>query len=74
MDGQSRGGCNGSGHSDKEVTPWMKDGGGGSIVNISSLAGLVDYSSPVYGEAKAAVISLSKWYVTCPHSLVHFLS
>ncbi len=46
----------------KKVTPWMKDGGGGSIVNISSLAGLVAYSSPAYGAAKAAMISLSKSY------------
>ncbi len=46
----------------KKVTPWMKDGGGGSIVNISSLAGLVAYSSPAYGAAKAAMISFSKSY------------
>jgi 3-oxoacyl-[acyl-carrier protein] reductase len=46
----------------KIITPWMRDGGGGSMVNISSLAALFAYSSPAYGATKAAMISLSKSY------------
>ena len=46
----------------KIVAPWMKSGGGGSIVNISSLAALFAYPSPPYSATKAAMISLSKSY------------
>ncbi len=46
----------------KIVTPWLKERGGGSIVNISSLAALFAYSSPAYDTTKAAIISLSRSY------------
>lgn len=45
----------------KAVIPHMIKGGGGSIVNISSLAGLVNLASlPAYCASKGGLISLSK--------------
>lgn len=47
----------------KHAAPAMKAGGGGSIVNISSIAGLVAMprSSVAYAAAKGAVRLMSKW-------------
>jgi 3-oxoacyl-[acyl-carrier protein] reductase len=43
------------------VTPWMAASGGGSIVHISSIAGLEAWGSPsAYSPVKAALISHSK--------------
>lgn len=43
------------------VIPHMKENGGGSIVNISSVGGLVpDISQIAYGTSKAGIIHLSK--------------
>ena len=43
-----------------KVVPWMRDNGGGSIVHISSIAGLEGGWPPAYAAAKAALISHSK--------------
>jgi 3-oxoacyl-[acyl-carrier protein] reductase len=43
------------------VTPWMADAGGGSIVHISSIAGMESTGSPAaYSAVKAALISHAK--------------
>ncbi len=43
------------------VTPWMADAGGGSIVHISSIAGMENTGSPAaYSAVKAALISHAK--------------
>jgi dihydroanticapsin dehydrogenase len=45
----------------REAIPRMKETGGGSIVNISSLAGVVcPPGSPAYSSAKAGLIQLTK--------------
>ncbi|MGM7668347.1 SDR family NAD(P)-dependent oxidoreductase [Microbacterium sp. A93] len=44
----------------KHVLPVMRDGGGGSIVNISSIAALVKSALPAYAASKAAVNALTK--------------
>ena len=43
-----------------KVVPWMKDGGGGAIIHVSSISGLEAGWSPSYAAAKAALISHSK--------------
>jgi len=43
-----------------KVTPWMKERGGGAIVNISSVSGLEGGWTTPYSAAKAALVSLSK--------------
>ncbi len=43
----------------RKVIPWMKDRGGGSILFISSIAGLEAGAAP-YAAVKAAIISYSK--------------
>ena len=44
-----------------KVTPWMAGAGGGSIVHISSIAGLEATGfPPAYGAAKAALVSHAK--------------
>ena len=44
----------------KSAIPIMKKSGGGSIINLSSMAALWGSPLPVYGSAKAAVASLTK--------------
>ncbi len=44
----------------QKVAPWMEANGGGSIVNIASIAALEGGMPPAYSAAKAAVISQSK--------------
>ncbi len=44
----------------RKVAGWMADGGGGSILHISSGSGLEAGSPPAYAAAKAALISHSK--------------
>jgi len=44
----------------RSVTPWMVEGGGGSIIFIASVSGLEAGWGPPYAAAKAAVISFSK--------------
>jgi NAD(P)-dependent dehydrogenase (short-subunit alcohol dehydrogenase family) len=43
-----------------KVIPWMAAGGGGTIVHISSIAGLEAGFGPAYAAAKAGLISHSK--------------
>jgi len=43
-----------------QVTPWMKEAGGGSIVHISSISGLEPGSPPAYSAVKAALVSHAK--------------
>jgi NAD(P)-dependent dehydrogenase (short-subunit alcohol dehydrogenase family) len=47
----------------KEEIGWMLRGGGGSIVNVSSMAGLhvTPYATPAYSAAKAAVVHLTRY-------------
>lgn len=42
------------------VAPLMRDSGGGSIVNISSIAGQIGYFSPAYSASKWGLTGLSK--------------
>ena len=44
----------------RTVAPVMAQLGGGSIVNISSIAGTIGYFSPAYGASKWGLIGLSK--------------
>ncbi|MEO2104803.1 MAG: SDR family oxidoreductase [Actinomycetota bacterium] len=44
----------------KYVTPLIRDSGGGSIVNVSSIAGLVGYTAAAYAASKWAVRGLTK--------------
>ncbi|GAA4670208.1 SDR family NAD(P)-dependent oxidoreductase [Gordonia humi] len=44
----------------KAVTPLMRDSGGGSIVNISSISGQIGYFSPAYSSSKWGLTGLSK--------------
>ena len=44
----------------RAVAPMMGASGGGSIVNISSIAGTIGYFSPSYGASKWGLIGLSK--------------
>lgn len=44
----------------QQVTPWMKEAGGGSIVHISSISGLEPGSPPAYSAVKAALVSHAK--------------
>jgi NAD(P)-dependent dehydrogenase (short-subunit alcohol dehydrogenase family) len=44
----------------KHVVPYMKKAGGGSIVNMSSMLGILGGSDPVYHAAKGGVRLLSK--------------
>ncbi|WP_024802862.1 SDR family NAD(P)-dependent oxidoreductase [Nocardia sp. BMG51109] len=44
----------------KAAAPLMRDGGGGSIVNISSIAGRIGYFSPAYSSSKWGLTGLSK--------------
>jgi 3-oxoacyl-[acyl-carrier protein] reductase len=43
-----------------KVVPWMQESGGGSIIHISSIAGLEAGWPPAYAAAKAALISHAK--------------
>lgn len=48
-------------HGTNRVLPWMAEAGGGSVVLISSIAGIEAGSTPApYAATKAALISLSK--------------
>jgi 3alpha(or 20beta)-hydroxysteroid dehydrogenase len=44
----------------KAVAPLMRESGGGSIVNISSISGQVGYFSPAYAASKWGLTGLSK--------------
>jgi NAD(P)-dependent dehydrogenase (short-subunit alcohol dehydrogenase family) len=44
----------------KAVAGLMRDSGGGSIVNISSISGLIGYFSPAYSSSKWGLTGLSK--------------
>lgn len=44
----------------RAVAPLMRDSGGGSIVNISSIAGQIGYFSPAYSASKWGLTGLSK--------------
>ena len=44
----------------RTIAPLMAAQGGGSIVNISSIAGLIGYFSPSYGASKWGLIGLSR--------------
>jgi 3alpha(or 20beta)-hydroxysteroid dehydrogenase len=44
----------------RATAPLMAEAGGGSIVNISSIAGTIGYFSPSYGASKWGLIGLSK--------------
>ena len=44
----------------KAVAPLMRDGGGGAIVNISSIAGQIGYFTPAYSSSKWGLRGLSK--------------
>ncbi|MCJ0903074.1 SDR family NAD(P)-dependent oxidoreductase [Rhodococcus sp. ARC_M6] len=44
----------------KAVAPLMRESGGGSIVNISSIAGQIGYFSPAYSSSKWGLTGLSK--------------
>ncbi|MBS9374958.1 SDR family NAD(P)-dependent oxidoreductase [Rhodococcus sp. B50] len=44
----------------KAVAPLMRDSGGGSIVNISSISGQIGYFSPAYSSSKWGLRGLSK--------------
>lgn len=44
----------------QQVSPWMQQAGGGSIVLMSSIAGLRGAGAPAYVTAKAALISYAK--------------
>jgi len=44
----------------KAVAPLMRDSGGGSIVNISSISGRIGYFSPAYSSSKWGLRGLSK--------------
>lgn len=44
----------------KHVAPYMKKGGGGSIINISSILGLIGGQDPPYHAAKGGVRSITK--------------
>ena len=44
----------------KAVAPLMRDSGGGSIVNISSISGQIGYFSPAYSSSKWGLTGLSK--------------
>ncbi|WP_413767488.1 SDR family NAD(P)-dependent oxidoreductase [Rhodococcus pyridinivorans] len=44
----------------KAVAPLMRDSGGGSIVNISSISGQIGYFSPSYSSSKWGLRGLSK--------------
>lgn len=45
----------------KSAIPWLQKRGGGSIVNIASIAGLIPVTNtPAYGAAKAGMVSLTQ--------------
>ena len=44
----------------KAVAPLMRESGGGSIVNISSISGQIGYFSPAYSSSKWGLRGLSK--------------
>jgi NAD(P)-dependent dehydrogenase (short-subunit alcohol dehydrogenase family) len=44
----------------KAVAPILRDSGGGSIVNISSISGQIGYFSPAYSSSKWGLTGLSK--------------
>lgn len=44
----------------QQVTPWMQQAGGGSIILLSSIAALRGAGAPAYVTAKAALISYAK--------------
>ncbi|MBV6758687.1 SDR family NAD(P)-dependent oxidoreductase [Rhodococcus opacus] len=44
----------------KAVAPLLRDSGGGSIVNISSISGQIGYFSPAYSSSKWGLTGLSK--------------
>lgn len=47
-------------HGIQAAAPLMRDGGGGSIVNISSISGQIGYFSPSYSASKWGLTGLSK--------------
>uniref|UniRef100_A0AAU3H6W0 SDR family oxidoreductase n=1 Tax=Streptomyces sp. NBC_01401 TaxID=2903854 RepID=A0AAU3H6W0_9ACTN len=47
-------------HGMQAVAPLMRDSGGGSIVNISSISGQIGYFSPSYSASKWGLTGLSK--------------
>jgi NAD(P)-dependent dehydrogenase (short-subunit alcohol dehydrogenase family) len=47
-------------HGMKAVAGLMRDSGGGSIVNVSSIAGRIGYFSPAYSSSKWGLTGLSK--------------
>jgi len=50
----------GSFHFAKAVVPAMLDRGGGSIVNVSSIAGVAGWGNAAYASAKAGVLGLTR--------------
>lgn len=44
----------------RTLAPVMAEGGGGAIVNVSSIAGTLGYFSPSYGASKWGLVGLSK--------------
>ncbi len=55
----------------KQVVPWMKESGNGSILYISSISGLESGSPASYAAVKAALISYSKTMAVqlAPHNI-----
>jgi NAD(P)-dependent dehydrogenase (short-subunit alcohol dehydrogenase family) len=51
---------NGPFHGMRAAAPLMRDSGGGSIVNISSISGQIGYFSPAYSASKWGLTGLSK--------------
>jgi len=48
-------------HCSRAAIPWMRQNGGGQIINISSIAGIIGYGSSIsYCAAKAAIICMTK--------------
>jgi NAD(P)-dependent dehydrogenase (short-subunit alcohol dehydrogenase family) len=53
----------------KHAIPWMRKGGGGSIINVASNAGLLPRAhDPVYSISKGALVALTKSLALC-HSV-----
>jgi 3-oxoacyl-[acyl-carrier protein] reductase len=58
-------------HTMREVVPHMAAAGGGSIVNIASVAGHIGFGFPAYTASKGAILALSKELATefAPHQI-----